>query len=50
MHTKTVEALLKVKRGIAMAGGCMNFSPHPGAKARMSADILYAVSDSDFDT
>ena len=46
MHTKTVGALLKVKRGIAKAGGCMNFSRPPGAKARKSADILYAVFDS----
>ena len=50
LHTKTLGALLKVKRGVAKAGGCMNFSPPPGAKARMSADILYAVSDSDSDT
>ena len=41
LHTKTVGALLKVKRGIAKAGGCMNFILPPGAKARMSADILY---------
>ena len=33
LHTKTVGALLKVKRGVAKAGGCMNFSPPPGAKA-----------------
>ena len=50
LHAKTVGALLKVKRGVAKVGGCMNFSPPPGAKARMSADILYAVSDSDSDT
>ena len=50
LHTKTVGTLLKVKRGVAKAGGSMNFTPPPGAKARMSADILYAVSDSDSDT
>ena len=50
LRTKTVGALLNVKRGVAKAGACMNFSPPPGAKARMSADILYAVSDSDSDT
>ena len=50
LHTKTVGALLKVKRGIAKEGSCVNFTPPPGAKARMTADILYAVSDSDSDS
>ena len=45
-HTKTVGALLKVKHGVAKAGGCMKFSPHPGVKELMSSDILYGVSDS----
>ena len=49
LHTKTVGALLKVKRGVAKAGGCMKFSPPPGVKERMSSDILYGVSDSDSD-
>ena len=50
LHTKTVGALLKVKRGVTKAGGCTNFSPPAGDKARMSANILYAASDSDSDT
>ena len=40
LHTKTVGALLKVKRGVAKGGGCMNFTPPPGAKARMTACTL----------
>ena len=43
-------ALLKVKQGVAKAGSCVNFTPPGGAKSQMTADILYAVSDSDSDT
>ena len=31
LHTKTVGALLKVKHGVAAAGGCVVFSPPTGA-------------------
>ena len=47
LHTKTVRALVKVKEGVKMSGGCVMFSPPPGAKQRMSNDILYANADSD---
>ena len=37
LHTKTVGALLNVKQDVAKAGGCVNFTLSPGAKARMIA-------------
>ena len=50
LHTKTVRALLRVKWGVAAAGGCVKFRPAPGAKMRMVADTLYAsASDTDSD-
>ena len=45
LHTKTVGALFKVKRGVAKAGGCVNFTPPPGAKARMISTLYDSDSD-----
>ena len=51
LHTRTVGALLKVKQGVAAAGGCVEFIPPAGAKARMQSNILYAdsVSNEDYE-
>ena len=40
LHTKTVGAVLKVKRGVTKAGGFMKFNPAAGVKRRMSCDVL----------
>ena len=48
LHTTTLRALIKVKDGVKESGGCVKFSPPPGAKERMSSAILY--SDASVDT
>ena len=48
LHTTTLRALIKVKDGVKKSGGCVKFSPPPGAKERMSSAILY--SDASVDT
>ena len=50
LQTATVRALIKVKDGVKMFGGCVKFSPPPGAKERMSSSFLYADGDTEEDS
>ena len=37
LQTSTVRALIKVKDGVKISGGCVKFSPPVGAKSRVSS-------------
>ena len=50
LQTSTVRALIKVKDGVKMSGGCVKFSPPVVAKSRMSSSILYAGADANEDS
>ena len=43
-------ALIKVKNGVKLSGGCIKFSPPLGAKQRMSSSSLYADKNNEDST